>query len=41
MLHQGNKVKWHEKLVLWVLWAKGINSGGQEMIQDLEELEFW
>ena len=30
-----------KELVLWVLWDKGINCGCQEMMQDLEGLEFW
>ena len=30
-----------KKLVLWVLRDEGINCGGQEMMQDLEGLEFW
>ena len=35
---QDGKVK---ELVLWVLRDKGINCGGQEMMQDSEGLEFW
>ena len=28
------------ELVVWVLRNEGINCGGQEMMQDLERLEF-
>ena len=36
-IHEDGKAK---ELVLWVLQDEGINCGGQEMMQDLEELEF-
>ena len=40
MLHAGIKMKKAKELVLWVLGDEGVNSFGQEMMQDLEELEF-
>ena len=30
-----------KELVLWLLQDKGINCSGEEMMQDLEGLEFW
>ena len=40
MLHAGSKMERPSSFVLWVLQDEGINFGGQEMMQDLEGLDF-
>ena len=41
MLQSRNLIKKAKELVLCVLRDDGINCGGQEMTQDMEDLKFW